>query len=167
MKGMEEGCLICQRVLLCRQGQNPYLIHEFEHSFFVVGDHQFHHGYSLLLLKEHARELHELPPAVRTALFQEVMVAAQAMAKAFRPWKMNYACYGNTDPHVHWHLFPRYESDPDHRHHPWVHSAEFKDHLIDPETAREMSARIKVELWQVIEELPLTATRASQPPKGG
>jgi diadenosine tetraphosphate (Ap4A) HIT family hydrolase len=142
----EQACTICQRVSLWRGGGNPHFIHEFEHSIFVVGDHQFHRGYSLLLLKEHVRELHELEESVFIALSQELLQAGRAIVETFRPWKMNYSCYGNVDPHIHWHLFPRYESELDHLNHPWLHASEFKGHLIDAETARELSGRIKEHL---------------------
>jgi diadenosine tetraphosphate (Ap4A) HIT family hydrolase len=141
-----EPCLICNRVALCRSGENPYLIHEFEHSFFVVGDHQFHKGYSLVLFKEHVRELHELAPAVQAALFQEVMTATQAIVRAFNPWKMNHACYGNAEQHVHWHLFPRYDDLLDHRRNPWVHSSEFKNNVIDTQSTADLAQRIRSNL---------------------
>ena len=146
MTVVPEPCLICERIALWREGGNPYLIDEFEHSLFVVGDHQFHPGYSLVLLKEHVRELHELSLSVQAASFQEVMAATRALVRTFGPWKMNHACYGNAEPHVHWHLFPRYESDPDHRRNPWLHASEFKDHGIDESTAQELSRRIKANL---------------------
>ncbi len=66
------NCLMCRRVDgLLQADENPFLIHEFEHSVFVVGDHQFFRGYSLLLLKNHERELHELEPNVQAGLFAE------------------------------------------------------------------------------------------------
>jgi diadenosine tetraphosphate (Ap4A) HIT family hydrolase len=37
---------------------------------------------------------------------------ARAIAAAFRPRKMNYEVLGNTVAHLHWHLFPRYDWDP-------------------------------------------------------
>ncbi len=89
------------------------------------------------------RELHELEPAVYLALSRELITAGRAIVAAYEPWKMNYSCYGNVDPHIHWHLFPRYDSEPDHLNHPWLHAAEFKDHLIDAETARGIGARIR------------------------
>src|SRR5919202_1512527 len=143
MMSQSQACSICQRVSLWRSGRNPYFIHEFEHSIFVVGDHQFHRGYSLLLLKDHVRELHELEEGALLALSRELIKAGRAVAETFKPWKMNYSCYGNVDPHIHWHLFPRYESEPDHLNHPWFHASEFKDHLIDAETARDVGSRIK------------------------
>ena len=138
-----QSCSICQRISLWRSGRNPYFIHEFENSILVVGDHQFHKGYSLLLLKDHVRELHELEPAVFLALSQELLKSGRAVVETFRPWKMNYSCYGNVDPHIHWHLFPRYESEPDHMNHPWLHASKFKDYLIDAKTARDVGGRIK------------------------
>jgi len=139
-------CLICDRVRLCREGQSPYFIHEFAHSYFVIGDHQYHPGYALVLLKDHVRELHDLPPALQTALFGEVMAATQSLVETFRPWKMNHACYGNAEAHVHWHLFPRYDTLPDHRNNPWLHAAEFAAHVIDPDTARDLAGRVRANL---------------------
>ena len=142
----DEPCSICERVRLWREGRNPFFIYEFEHSILIVGDHQFHRGYSLLLLKEHVRELHELEPIAQVALFQELMTAGRAVVETFKPWKMNYSCYGNVDPHIHWHLFPRYDSEPDHLNHPWLHAAEFKEQLIDSQTARELGEKIRANL---------------------
>lgn len=147
---MNKPCLICERVTLWKNGQNPYFIHEFEHSIFVIGDHQFHRGYSLILLKQHIRELHELPPGIQSALFQEVMLAGKAIVNAFNPWKMNYACYGNGEPHIHWHLFPGYESDPDRKANPWHHVSEFKHHLITSQTAHNLAHKVTEHLSLLI-----------------
>ena len=57
------------------------------------------------------------------------MTAGKAIADEFKPWKMNYSCYGNQAPHIHWHLFPRYESDPKHLQVPWVHALEFETRI--------------------------------------
>ena len=142
----ETTCSICQRVSLWREGRSAHFVQEFEQSVLVVGDHQFHRGYCLLLLKEHVRELHELEPGAYMALSRELLAAGRAVAETFRPWKMNYSCYGNVDPHIHWHLFPRYDSEPDHLNHPWLHAPEFKDHPTDEETARDLAARIRANL---------------------
>ena len=53
--------VICERVALCENNEFPLLIHEFKNSFFVIGDHQYYKGYSLLYLKKHVRELHHMP----------------------------------------------------------------------------------------------------------
>ena len=146
MTNQNTSCSICRRVTLWRDGSNPHFIHEFENSILVVGDHQFHRGYSLLLLKEHVRELHELDPPVQAALFRELMTAGRALVATFRPWKMNYSCYGNVDPHIHWHLFPRYDTEPDHLNHPWLHAPEFDAHRVDADAARAIAERIRANL---------------------
>ena len=119
-------CSICHRlVLVISQGQDLNLIHEFKNSYLVLGDHQFFKGYSVLLLKDHYRELHDLEGTLQQELLSELMKAGKAVFDAFKPWKMNYSCYGNQVPHVHWHIFPRYESDPDRLDPPWLSSSKF------------------------------------------
>lgn len=142
----QQDCLICERVALWKSNENPYFIAEFENTIFVVGDHQFHCGYCLLLLKDHVRELHELSITVQQAVFSELMAAGRAIVETFDPWKMNYACYGNTEEHVHWHIFPRYASDPDRKRNPWLHSADFKDKHITDDRAVVLASEIRQNL---------------------
>jgi diadenosine tetraphosphate (Ap4A) HIT family hydrolase len=113
------ACLICERVALARDGRNPYFVAEMDHSYFVVGDHQFHIGYALVLLKDHFREPFDLAPDVQQEHFLEVMRAAKAIRETFYPSKLNFSCYGNVEPHVHWHIIPRYETDPTPISDPW------------------------------------------------
>jgi diadenosine tetraphosphate (Ap4A) HIT family hydrolase len=54
-----------------------------------------------------------MPGDAARALFDEMRLTAEAIAAAVKPWKMNYECLGNSEPHVHWHLFPRQESESD------------------------------------------------------
>ena len=145
-KPKDSDCFICKRILLWEKSINPYFIHEFENSILVLGDHQYFEGYSLLLLKKHVRELHELPDKIQINLYQELMLAGKAIHKTFRPWKMNYSCYGNTVEHVHWHIFPRYEKETDHKMYPWLHSGEFKNFMVDGKQAKDTILRIKKNL---------------------
>ena len=64
---------------MAHEGRNPHLVAEMDHTIFVVGDSQFHAGYTLVLLKDHVRELHELTPAVQLAQFSELMRATRAV----------------------------------------------------------------------------------------
>jgi diadenosine tetraphosphate (Ap4A) HIT family hydrolase len=136
-------CLICERVALARSGNNPYLVAEMDHSYFVVGDHQFHRGYSLVLLKEHVREPFDLPVDRQREHFREVMRAAEAIRDTFRPRKMNFSCYGNAEPHVHWHIVPRYEDDPHPGKDPWQDIARFGETTITADEARALAAKIR------------------------
>ncbi len=136
-------CLICERLSMWEANTNPYFIHEFPHSIFVVGDHQYFRGYSLLLYKQHVRELHDLPQEVQTTLFQEVMVATNAIVQTFQPYKMNHLSAGNAEPHVHWHLLPRRADEESPNHHPFVHVDQFNNYRITADEAQRIAARIR------------------------
>ena len=69
-------------------------------------------GYVCIVSKTHAIEPFELPEQERAAFWDDVMRAARATSSATGAVKMNYAIYGNTIPHVHMRLFPRYPDDP-------------------------------------------------------
>jgi diadenosine tetraphosphate (Ap4A) HIT family hydrolase len=145
-------CLICERVALAREARNPHLIAEMKHTYFVVGDHQFFKGYALVLLKEHVREPFELPPEVQREHFAEVMRAAKAIHETFAPLKLNYPCYGNAEPHVHWHIVPRYEDDPNRDGDPWRAWRAWRDATpwseqdISGSRASEIAAEIRANL---------------------
>ncbi len=45
-------------------------------------------------------------------MMADLRTAARAIVEACRPDLMNYASLGNVMPHLHWHLVPRYSTDP-------------------------------------------------------
>jgi len=47
-----------------------------------------------------------------TAFMADAHRASQAIARVCSPSLMNYASLGNVMPHLHWHLVPRYRTDP-------------------------------------------------------
>jgi diadenosine tetraphosphate (Ap4A) HIT family hydrolase len=118
------------------------LIHEFETSYLLVGNHQLFPGYCVLVSKEHVREPFDAPEGMQIAQYAELMISAQAIQKAFGAWKINYSCYGNQVPHVHWHLFPRLESDPLHKQPPWAQAASFNQHKTTEAQARAVAKRV-------------------------
>jgi diadenosine tetraphosphate (Ap4A) HIT family hydrolase len=81
-------------------------------SRVFLHEDQFFPGYALLVLRRHVTELYDLPVAERATLMEEVSRVAQALARVFRPVKMNYELLGNLVPHIHWHLVPRLATDP-------------------------------------------------------
>lgn len=42
----------------------------------------------------------------------DLRTASMAMRKALNPDHMNYELLGNSNPHLHWHIVPRYKTDP-------------------------------------------------------
>lgn len=139
-------CTICKRLDLLKSAGDTAMIYEFPHSYLLLGNHQYFPGYCVLYYKQHVRELHELSPEIQAALSKELMQATTAIVRAFNPWKMNHACLGNRDQHIHWHIIPRYESEADHQMHPWTHADEFDSCLISPEQQREAIELIRFHL---------------------
>jgi diadenosine tetraphosphate (Ap4A) HIT family hydrolase len=62
--------------------------------------------------KRHVVEPYELPREERLAFWEETIIVARALAFLYEPVKMNYEIHGNVVPHLHVHLYPRYEGDP-------------------------------------------------------
>ena len=60
----------------------------------------------------HVAEPTELDPADATAYWLEVLRVAGALETYLKPVKMNYNLLGNSGPHLHTHLIPRYADDP-------------------------------------------------------
>ncbi|MGH7863800.1 MAG: HIT family protein [Candidatus Binataceae bacterium] len=94
-----------------RAGTFTDFIAELANSYVILGDAQFYRGYCILFAKLHQTELFRMPSNDAHGLFDEVVKVADAIAAVTNPCKLNYECLGNQEPHVHWHLFPRYQSD--------------------------------------------------------
>jgi diadenosine tetraphosphate (Ap4A) HIT family hydrolase len=109
---MPDNCLVCDRISKILDNTNPYFVAELETGYVVVGDFQYFKGYALFLCKQHMTELHELDNDFKIKFLEEMSEVAEAVYIAFRPKKLNYELLGNTDSHLHWHIFPRYGNDP-------------------------------------------------------
>lgn len=107
----QNPCELCDFIHQCESGAHPGVIAELETGWAVLGNSQFFRGYSLLLCKTPATELDELAPQVRAKFLEEMALLAQAVRAVVKPHKMNYECLGNLVHHLHWHIFPRYESE--------------------------------------------------------
>lgn len=87
-------------------------IAEFDTCYVLLNRDQFFNGYCFVFTKTHVTELFHLDSTTRQAVIEEVNQVAQALANVFKPTKINYELLGNMVPHMHWHLVPRFESDP-------------------------------------------------------
>ena len=123
--------------------KGPSFIHEFKHSILVLGDHQFFKGYSVLLFKNHARDITDLDPLIQNEFFKELMLSGKAVKKAFHSNRINYSCLGNFVEHIHYHIFPRTDEDleKDEDKNPWSHSDKFSEYLI---SEKEMLERCRI-----------------------
>jgi diadenosine tetraphosphate (Ap4A) HIT family hydrolase len=106
-------CPFCRKLVDPEQVPEADRVWSFPHSVALLGTHQFYRGYCVLIARRHATELHQLADDVRRAYLDEMCLLARALSSCYRPHKLNYELLGNQVPHLHWHLFPRYQDDPD------------------------------------------------------
>lgn len=70
-------------------------------------------GYTIVVWRgRHVAEPTELSSNDAAAYWLEVIRVAQALETHLKPVKMNYDVLGNSLPHLHTHLIPRYADDP-------------------------------------------------------
>jgi diadenosine tetraphosphate (Ap4A) HIT family hydrolase len=70
-------------------------------------------GYTIATWRgRHVAEPTELDVEDATAYWLEVLRVARALEAYLQPVKMNYNLLGNSGPHLHTHLVPRYADDP-------------------------------------------------------
>lgn len=65
-------------------------------------------GRSLLSLNEHYADLTDLPEELLQDYMRDLRDVRTAITKVTGAARVNYAVLGNAEPHVHWHLVPRY-----------------------------------------------------------
>ena len=80
------------RLLLMNDGRFPWVI--------------------LVPARPELREIHDLQPAERAILIEEIARASALMQQAFTADKMNVAALGNQVPQLHVHVIARFASDP-------------------------------------------------------
>jgi diadenosine tetraphosphate (Ap4A) HIT family hydrolase len=131
-------CVMCGKY---GAGGGDLHVADLELSRVFLHEDQFFPGYVLLVLRRHVIELYELTAAERATLMEEVSRVAQALARVFRPVKMNYELLGNLVPHIHWHLVPRLATDPGLRGPIWT--VEHRPVPLAPAAARERIEAIR------------------------
>jgi diadenosine tetraphosphate (Ap4A) HIT family hydrolase len=90
-----------------------YFVGEFETGYISLSSkRQYFKGYCFFTSKLAVNELHFMPPDFRQKHLFEMTIVAEAVQNAFGASKMNVAYLGNSLPHVHWNIIPRYGTDP-------------------------------------------------------
>jgi diadenosine tetraphosphate (Ap4A) HIT family hydrolase len=118
------ACGGCIRIEAIKQGRNPDFVATLSESHVTLADEQAYRGYCILLLKDHADHLADLPLERQVRLYEDVARVAAAVRRECAPARINYACLGNLLTHVHWHVIPRYPDEPEPQHPIWVRPLE-------------------------------------------
>jgi len=110
---------------ICRAGRPFGIVTELNVTYLTSSPEGPVRGYCCLVLKRHAVELYDLGTDEASALMSDMQRVAKALQESTGAVKLNYEIHGNTIPHLHVHLFPRYKGDP------------FENRPIDPRLIRK------------------------------
>jgi diadenosine tetraphosphate (Ap4A) HIT family hydrolase len=89
------------------------IVADLEVSTLYLTKDQTYKGRCILALNDHKTELFQLGAGELQAFSRDMARAAKALHEVFKPGKINYAAFGDTYPHVHFHLVPKYEGGPE------------------------------------------------------
>ena len=114
---------IHRRVEACRLGRDPTLIARLPSGWAVMGDPQVLTGYCLLLPDPVVPHLNAMPPAEQARFLGDMSQLGQAVIELTGALRINYAMFGNLEPALHAHVFPRFETEPValRTAHPWAY----------------------------------------------
>ncbi|HET9692746.1 MAG TPA: hypothetical protein VFP48_00045 [Steroidobacteraceae bacterium] len=105
---------IHRRVAACRAGTDPTVIARMACGWAVLGDPQVLRGYCLLLPDPVVPHLNAMEPAAQQAFLADMARLGDAVYRATGAVRINYALFGNVEPALHAHVFPRYADEPAH-----------------------------------------------------
>jgi diadenosine tetraphosphate (Ap4A) HIT family hydrolase len=106
------GCSMCQGG---RPDADPYGVciqhGPFSDAYLQRKDIQ--RGYTVVIWRgRHVTEPTELTEDEARGYWAETLSVSRALLAFYQPLKMNYETLGNSLPHLHTHLIPRYPIDP-------------------------------------------------------
>ena len=105
---------IHRRVAACRAGRDPTVIARLASGWAVLGDPQVLRGYCLLLPDPVVPHLNALAPAAQRAFLADVARLGDVLLELTAAVRINYAIFGNVEPALHAHVFPRRADEPNH-----------------------------------------------------
>jgi diadenosine tetraphosphate (Ap4A) HIT family hydrolase len=81
-------------------------------GWVVMGERQVFAGYCLLLPDPVVPHLNALAAASRDQFLSDMALIGDAILAATSALRINYAMFGNVEPALHAHLFPRFAGEP-------------------------------------------------------
>ncbi len=121
------------------------LIETLEASSLYLEPIQTYAGHCVLVYDlAHVTRIDELTPKGWQTLAADIHRAERALMQVFKPDHINVASLGQVVPHLHWHIIPRYKSDPRWGGPIWTtDSQEMQQVLLDESAYEERQAQIK------------------------
>jgi diadenosine tetraphosphate (Ap4A) HIT family hydrolase len=105
--------LIHRIVAQCRAAQYAPAVAQVPSGWLVLAECQVLPGYCLLLPDPVVPDLNALDGAGRGKFLADMAMVGDALIEVLGAVRINYAIYGNLEPALHAHLFPRHQSEPE------------------------------------------------------
>jgi diadenosine tetraphosphate (Ap4A) HIT family hydrolase len=96
----------------CRAADHPPLVAKMPSGWVVMGERQVFAGYCLLLPDPVVPHLNAMSSASRARFLSDMALVGDAIIAATSALRINYAMFGNVEPALHAHIFPRSADEP-------------------------------------------------------
>jgi diadenosine tetraphosphate (Ap4A) HIT family hydrolase len=104
---------IHRMVIACRAGKHAAAVTKLPSGWVILGARQVLRGYCLLLPDPVAPDLNALTAIARGSFLADMALVGDALMQVTQAIRINYAIYGNVEPALHAHVFPRFASEPE------------------------------------------------------
>jgi diadenosine tetraphosphate (Ap4A) HIT family hydrolase len=97
----------------CRAGDYPAAVLRLRSGWVIMGERQVLSGYCLLLPDPVVPHLNALPADLRGQFLSDMALVGDALMEVTVATRINYALFGNVEPALHAHIFPRHAAEPE------------------------------------------------------
>ena len=102
------------RISEAERGESDTLICRMKSGWLMLSDMQTPRGWCILNRAPVVAGMEPLNDEERADFLTDMAAAGAALMKAVGAYRINYSILGNTDPHLHAHIHPRFDDEPDH-----------------------------------------------------
>jgi diadenosine tetraphosphate (Ap4A) HIT family hydrolase len=97
----------------CRAGLIATRVAKLSSGWLIMGERQVLTGYCLLLPDPVVADLNALDDEARARFLLDMALVGDALLEVTGAVRINYAIYGNVEPALHAHVFPRSAQEPE------------------------------------------------------
>jgi diadenosine tetraphosphate (Ap4A) HIT family hydrolase len=97
----------------CRAADYPAAVAKLRSGWVVMGERQVLTGYCLLLADPVVPHLNALTTRRRGQFLSDMAAVGDVLLAVTGALRVNYAMFGNIDPALHAHIFPRQSAEPE------------------------------------------------------
>jgi diadenosine tetraphosphate (Ap4A) HIT family hydrolase len=95
----------------CRAGRHAACVRAMRSGWVILGERQVLRGYCLLLPDPVVPHLNALSGAARALFLEDMALIGDALLAVTGAVRINYAMFGNLEPALHAHVFPRFADE--------------------------------------------------------